>query len=72
MLNIVLPMAGHGSRFAKAGYVNPKPLIAMGGQTMIEVVVNNLRPSQPHRFIFVCSKFAVENRSSHKQKHSRL
>jgi dTDP-glucose pyrophosphorylase len=56
MLNIVLPMAGHGSRFSKAGYTDPKPLIKMGGQSMIGVVVDNLRPSQPHRFIFVCQQ----------------
>ena len=56
MLNIVLPMAGHGSRFAVAGYDMPKPLIPVLGQTMTELVVNNLRPSQPHRFIFVCQQ----------------
>lgn len=60
MLNIVLPMAGHGSRFAKAGYRDPKPLIRMGGKTMIEVVVDNLRPSQPHRFIFVCQQAHID------------
>ena len=27
MMQIVVPMAGHGSRFAKAGYALPKPLI---------------------------------------------
>ena len=56
MLNIVLPMAGHGSRFAKAGYADPKPLIPMGDKSMIEVVVDNLRPSRAHRFIFVCQQ----------------
>jgi dTDP-glucose pyrophosphorylase len=54
MLNIVIPMAGAGSRFAIAGYEMPKPLIDVSGQTMIEVVINNLRPSCPHRFIFIC------------------
>lgn len=61
MLNIVLPMAGHGSRFAKAGYVDPKPLIPMGGKTMIETVVDNLRPVQAHRFIFVCQQAHLES-----------
>jgi dTDP-glucose pyrophosphorylase len=60
VLNIVVPMAGHGSRFASAGYTEPKPLIRMGGKTMIEVVVNNLRPSTPHRFIFVCQQAHVD------------
>ena len=54
MLNIVIPMAGRGSRFADAGYTLPKPLIPVGSTPMIEVVVNNLRPNTPHRFIFLC------------------
>ena len=56
MLNIVIPMAGRGSRFADAGYAFPKPLIDIKGKTMIEVVVNNLRPTTDHRFIFICQK----------------
>lgn len=54
MLNIVLPIAGRGSRFAKEGYTLPKPLIPVHGAPMIEVVVNNIRPAQPSRFTFVC------------------
>jgi dTDP-glucose pyrophosphorylase len=47
-------MAGRGSRFAQAGYIDPKPLIEFGGRPMIQWVVDNLRPSRPHRFIFLC------------------
>ena len=53
MLNIVLPIAGRGSRFAVAGYSQPKPLIPVHGAPMIEAVVRNVRPQQAHRFIFV-------------------
>lgn len=53
MLNIVLPIAGRGSRFADAGYELPKPLIPVHGIPMIEAVVRNVRPAGPHRFIFV-------------------
>ncbi|NPT47762.1 NTP transferase domain-containing protein [Paraburkholderia sp. 1N] len=60
MLNIVVPMAGAGSRFAKAGYADPKPLIQVSGVPMIEVVVNNLRPSAPHRFIFICQQAHID------------
>ncbi|MFN0019024.1 MAG: glycosyltransferase family 2 protein [Pirellulaceae bacterium] len=56
MLNIVVPMAGLGSRFAEAGYRDPKPLIPVHGIPMIEVVINNLRPQVPHRFIFICQQ----------------
>lgn len=54
MLNIVVPMAGRGSRFAEAGFSDPKPLIKIHDKHMIQVVINNLKPTQSHRFIFVC------------------
>ena len=54
MINIVIPMAGRGSRFANAGYTMPKPLIDVKGHYMIEWVVKNLTPNCEHRFIFLC------------------
>lgn len=60
MLNIVIPMAGAGSRFAKAGYSDPKPLIPVMGVPMIRLVIENLRPSRPHRFIFICQQAHIE------------
>ena len=41
-LNVLIPMAGAGSRFANAGYTFPKPLIEVHGKPMIQVVVENL------------------------------
>ncbi len=61
MLNIVIPMAGLGSRFAKAGYTFPKPLIPVHAVPMIEVVIKNLTPSSPHRFIFICQQEQIES-----------
>lgn len=60
MLNILIPMAGGGTAFKNAGYSFPKPLIDVGGKTMIEVVVENLSPSSEHKFIFVCLKEQFE------------
>jgi CTP:phosphocholine cytidylyltransferase-like protein len=37
-INIVIPMAGNGRAFKEAGYAFPKPLIDIGGKTMIEHV----------------------------------
>lgn len=59
MLNIVIPMAGSGSRFAKAGYELPKPLIPVHGTPMVKVVIDNLQPEQAHCFIFICQKAHV-------------
>ena len=50
-LNVLIPMAGAGSRFEKAGYTFPKPLIDVNGKPMIQVVVNNLGFESPHTFI---------------------
>jgi len=41
-MNIVIPMAGEGSRFVTAGYDKPKPFIDVLGQPMITHVINNL------------------------------
>ena len=53
MLNIVVPMAGRGSRLAAAGQC-PKPFIEVeAGRPMISYVVEHLRFAEPHRFFFV-------------------
>ena len=60
MLNIVIPMAGRGSRFSQAGYKMPKPLIDIYGHPMIEYVTRNVRPQCEHRFIYVCQQEHLE------------
>lgn len=42
MINIVIPMAGLGSRFASVGYEKPKPFIDVDGKPMIVRVLDNL------------------------------
>jgi NDP-sugar pyrophosphorylase family protein len=39
---LVIPMAGEGARFVKAGYKLPKPFIDVGGKPMIARVLENL------------------------------
>lgn len=41
-MNIIIPMAGLGSRFADAGYELPKPFIDVDGKPMISRVMDNL------------------------------
>lgn len=53
-LNILIPMAGAGSRFEKAGYTFPKPLIEVKGKPMIQVVVENLNIKA--NYIYVVQK----------------
>ena len=53
-LNVLIPMAGAGSRFKEAGYSFPKPLIDVNGKPMIQVVVDNL--GLEANYIFVVQK----------------
>jgi len=53
-MNVLIPMAGAGSRFQQAGYTFPKPLIEVNGKPMIQVVVENLNVDA--NFIFVVQK----------------
>jgi len=60
-LNVLIPMAGAGSRFEQAGYTFPKPLIEVHGKPMIQVVVENL--GFEANYIFVVQK-------SHREKYN--
>lgn len=60
-LNVVIPMAGAGSRFTKAGFTFPKPLIEVGGKPMIQIVVENLNIDA--NYIFIVSE-------EHRQKYN--
>jgi len=69
-VEIVIPMAGLGSRFSDAGYVDPKPLIKVHGKPMIQWVIENLS-SKNYRthFNFIVNRthleaFDLENRLS--------
>ena len=53
-LNVLIPMAGAGSRFEKAGYTFPKPLIEVNKKPMIQYVIENLNVEA--NFIFVVQK----------------
>jgi len=60
-LNILIPMAGAGSRFEQAGYTFPKPLIEVKGKPMIQVVVENINLDA--NYIFVVQR-------SHREKYN--
>lgn len=63
-LNIVIPMAGLGSRFSQKGYELPKPLINVNNKPMIQWVVENLQFSNEKvKFIFII-------REEHREKYN--
>jgi len=59
MINIVIPMAGLGSRFAKAGYEKPKPFIDVAGKAMIVRVLENLAYPDA-RYILIARKEHID------------
>lgn len=60
-MNVLIPMAGAGSRFEKAGFTFPKPLIEVNGKPMIQVVIENMNIDA--NFIYVVQK-------SHREKYN--
>lgn len=64
--NVVIPMAGLGSRFADVGYKMPKPFIDVKGKPMIQIVVENLGFSINNtRFIFIVRQEHIEKYNAH-------
>jgi len=56
-IEIVIPMAGSGSRFFQAGFKDPKPLIKIFNRTMIDWVVSNLTSRNFRtRFTFIVNQ----------------
>ena len=57
-MNIVIPMAGLGSRFQLNGNVVPKPLIKINDKYMVEVAIKSL--NLEGQYIFVTRKYGNE------------
>ena len=54
--NILIPMAGRGSRFEEQGYTDKKPFIDVNGKPMIHRVIENLGMEfdKEYMFIMIC------------------
>ncbi len=56
-MNILIPMAGAGSRFAEAGYEAPKPLLPILGKPMVVSAANALPYGD--KYIFIVRDFQI-------------
>jgi dTDP-glucose pyrophosphorylase len=63
LINIVIPMAGLGSRFVHAGYKTPKPFIDISGQPMIKRVLSNLYCNDA-KYILIARKEHMDKEAS--------
>lgn len=60
-IHVVVPMAGLGSRFSKAGYTVPKPFIPVFGKPMIQWVIDNMKVHpEVYEEIAVASPWALK------------
>jgi len=55
-MNILMPIAGLGSRFTKVGINTPKPLIEILGKPMVKWATDSLPFARPEDLIFVVRK----------------
>src|SRR4029078_3719421 len=63
-INIVIPMAGLGSRFKDVGYTVPKPLIPINDKPMIQIVIENLNIKGQYIFIVMnehCENYQLDS-----------
>ena len=51
--NILIPMAGRGSRFTEQGYTDSKPFVDVNGKPMIQRVIENLNVEFDSRYEFI-------------------
>jgi NDP-sugar pyrophosphorylase family protein len=60
LMDVLILMAGKGSRFKDLHPDKPKPLVPLHGEPMVRWVVENLRFEKNQRYLFVCLKEHVE------------
>jgi len=63
-MNIIIPIGGKGERFARNGYMNPKPLIKILDKYMINYVIDNLMLSSDIKLFIIYNKLFDDHQFS--------
>lgn len=63
-IQVIIPMAGDGSRFSAAGYTLPKPFIDINGRPMIARVLDNLHLENAHYILIARKEHLAANRAT--------
>ncbi len=58
-MKIIIPMAGTGDRFVRAGYKNPKPLIEVNGERIIEYILQMFNVDEDD-IVFICNETHIQ------------
>ncbi len=70
-MNIVMPMAGRGKRFAQIGVTTPKPLIDVRGKPMYAWATEGLPLARAKKLIFICLAEHLSDRALERDIKSR-
>lgn len=70
-MNIVMPMAGRGTRFAQIGLTTPKPLIDVRGKPMYAWATEGLPLARATKLIFICLAEHLSDRALERDIKSR-
>lgn len=60
-INLIIPAAGKGSRFANAGWKKPKPFIDVNKKPMLERVIDNVSPKNSKIHLLLNSEHIKSN-----------
>ncbi len=52
-MDVILPVAGLGSRLRPLTWSRPKPLVSVGGKPILAHVIDRVLPAEPDRLIFI-------------------
>lgn len=52
-MDVILPVAGLGSRLRPLTWNRPKPLVSVGGKPILAHVIERVLPAEPERLIFI-------------------
>lgn len=52
-MDVILPVAGLGSRLRPQTWTKPKPLVSLAGKPILEHVIDRVMPLAPERLVFV-------------------
>ncbi|MCD6057924.1 MAG: Nucleotidyl transferase, partial [Thermomicrobiales bacterium] len=52
-MDIILPVAGFGTRLRPQTWTKPKPLVTVAGKPMLEHVLDRVLPLDPAKVVFI-------------------
>ena len=62
-MDVILPVAGLGTRLRPQTWSKPKPLVSLAGKTILEHVLDRVLPTHPEQIVFITGYLGNHHRS---------